>query len=214
MHDLIVFSHLRWVFVYQRPQHLLSRLARDRRVFYVEEPDLVTGPANTSTSTPVNTGASPAASILVSSPCPGVMVLRPRRPVDAAGFADAQLSVLEPLLRQWVADYGVRDAVAWFYTPMALPLLRAVPARAVVYDCMDELSAFDFAPPQMLRREAELLQRADVVLTGGPSLYDAKKSRMPTCTASPVRWMWRTLHRWANASMTAASPNRAWASSA
>ena len=177
MHDLIVFSHLRWDFVYQRPQHLLSRLARDRRVFYFEEPEFVAGPADTSTNTPVNTGALSAASISVSSPCPGVTVLRPRTPVDATGFADAQLSVLAPLLRQWLADHGVRDAVAWFYTPMALPLLGVVPARAVVYDCMDELSAFDFAPPQMLRREAELLQRADVVLTGGPSLYDAKKSR-------------------------------------
>lgn len=161
MYDLVVFSHLRWDFVYQRPQHLLSRLARDRRVFFVEEPDHTPGPA----------------SITASSRCVGVTVLQARTPIEATGFADAQLRVLEPLLRQCLADHGVRAAVAWFYTPMALPLLDAVPARAVVYDCMDELSAFDFAPPQLLQREAELLQRADVVLTGGPSLYEAKKSR-------------------------------------
>lgn len=98
-------------------------------------------------------------------------------PIDAAGFTDAQLGVLEPLLRHCLASHDVRDAVAWFYTPMALPLLGALPARAVVYDCMDELSAFEFAPPQLLQREAELLQRADLVLTGGPSLYKAKRSR-------------------------------------
>lgn len=161
MYDLIVFSHLRWDFVYQRPQHLLSRLARDRRVFFVEEPEHRPGPA----------------SIVTSSPCAGVTVIRARTPVVATGFADAQLRVIEPLVRRCLADHGVREAVAWFYTPMALPLLDTVPARAVVYDCMDELSAFDFAPPQLLHREAALLQRADVVLTGGPSLYEAKKSR-------------------------------------
>ena len=161
MHDLVVFSHLRWDFVYQRPQHLLSRMAHDRRVFFVEEPEFTRGPAG----------------ITVSTPCAGVTVLRGRLPVEAPGFADAQMRLLAPLLRQCLADHQVQEAVAWFYTPMALPLLDAVPARAVVYDCMDELAAFDFAPPQLLQREAELLQRADLVLTGGPSLYEAKRSR-------------------------------------
>ena len=161
MYDLVVFSHLRWDFVYQRPQHLLSRLARYGRVFFVEEPEYTTGPA----------------SIAASSPCAGVTVLRGQLPIDAPGFTDAKLAQLDPLLRQCLAKRGVHDAVAWFYTPMALPLLAAVPARAVVYDCMDELAAFAFAPPQLLEREAELLQRADLVLTGGPSLYEAKKSR-------------------------------------
>src|ERR1700712_2832201 len=137
MHDLVVFSHLRWNFVYQRPQHLLSRLARDRRVFYIEEPEFTTGPP----------------CIEKSSPCAGLIVLKARTPVDAAGFCDEQLRVLEPLLRRSLSDHEVRDAVAWFYTPMALPLLDVIPARAVVYDCMDELSAFDFAPPQLLQRE-------------------------------------------------------------
>ena len=73
--------------------------------------------------------------------------------------------VFKPLLRQCLTDHGVGVAVAWFYMPLALPLLDTVPARAVVYDCMDELSAFDFAPPQLLQREAERLQRADFVLT-------------------------------------------------
>lgn len=162
MYDLVVFSHLRWDFVYQRPQHLLSRLAQDRRVFFVEEPEYAPGPA----------------CMRVSSPCAGVTVMRARTPIDAAGFADAQLAVLEPLLRRSLSKQGVREAVAWFYTPMALPLLKSMQTpRAVVYDCMDELSAFDFAPPQLLQRETELLARADLVLTGGPSLYEAKKSR-------------------------------------
>ncbi|WP_425258892.1 glycosyltransferase [Rubrivivax sp. RP6-9] len=161
MHDLVVFSHLRWDFVYQRPQHLLSRLAGDRRVFFVEEPEQAAGRAG----------------ISVSTPAPGVTVLRAHSPFDAAGFSDPQIAMLHPLLREKLLELGVRDAVAWFYTPMALPLLDAVAARAVVYDCMDELAAFDFAPPQLLQREADLLRLADLVLTGGPSLYEAKKSR-------------------------------------
>lgn len=98
-------------------------------------------------------------------------------PVVTTGFSDEQLDMLKPLLRECLAEHDVFEAVAWFYTPMALPLLSVVPVLAVVYDCMDELSAFHFAPPQLLQREAQLLERADVVLTGGPSLYAAKKSR-------------------------------------
>ena len=161
MYDIVVFSHLRWNFVYQRPQHLLSRLARGRRVLFIEEP------AHT----------DQAACIEASNPCDGVTVLRPRTPIDAAGFADAQLAVIHPLLRDWLRENGVDRPVVWFYTPMALPLLAAVQARLVVYDCMDELSAFDFAPAELLEREADLLRCADLVLTGGPSLFEAKKSR-------------------------------------
>jgi glycosyltransferase involved in cell wall biosynthesis len=161
MHDLVVFSHLRWDFVYQRPQHLLSRLAHDRRIFFIEEPEQKPGQAG----------------ITATSPCPGVTVLRPHTPFEASGFSDPQLALLRPLLRQCLAEHRVDHAVAWFYTPMALPLLEAVPALAVVYDCMDELAAFAFAPPQLLQREAELLRSADLVLTGGPSLHAAKQSR-------------------------------------
>lgn len=154
MHDLVVFSHFRWGLVHPGPQHQLSRQAKDRRVYFVEEPEYAEGPV----------------CMRVSSPCPGVTVLRPRTPIDAVGFADEQFSVIEPLLRRSLSDRGVRQAVAWFYTPMALPLLQAVQApRAVVYECLDERSAFEFALPQRLQREAELLARADLVLTGGAS---------------------------------------------
>lgn len=123
----------------------------------------------------------------VSSPCAGVTVLRARTPIDAVGFADEQFAVIEPLLRRSLSDRDVRQAVAWFYTPMALPLLKAVHApRAVVYDCLDERSASDFASPQRLQREAELLDRADLVLTGGTRLYKAQKSRQAHVHFSPV----------------------------
>ena len=159
MPHLIVFSHLRWNFVYQRPQHLLSRLARHYHVVFIEEPMLTTQ----------------AAYLERSAACPGVEVLRPHTPIDAAGFHDDQLATLQPLIEGYLADNSIDDYLVWFYTPMALPLLSELTPRAVVYDCMDELAAFKNAPRQMKQRETALLKSADVVLTGGPRLYDAKR---------------------------------------
>lgn len=169
MPDLIVFSHLRWDFVYQRPQHLLSRLARHFRVLVVEEPERGGG----------------APHFRRSVPCDNVEVLRPVTPVEAPGFHDDQLSVLQPLLAEHLRREAIEDYLAWFYTPMALPLLSQLRPRAIVYDCMDELSAFKDAPRQMRQRESALLKSADLVLTGGPSLYEAKRALHPSVHCLP-----------------------------
>ncbi len=157
---LIVFSHLRWDFVFQRPQHLLSRLASRYSVVFVEEPVRCEGEAW----------------LERTSPAAGVQVLRPHTPIEAFGFHDDQLSLLEPMIANWLDEQGIDDYVAWLYTPMALPLLHALSPRAVVYDCMDELSAFKGAPRQMKQRETALMKRAQLVLTGGPGLYALKRS--------------------------------------
>jgi glycosyltransferase involved in cell wall biosynthesis len=156
---LVVFSHLRWDFVYQRPQHLLSRLAARRGVLLVEEPVLDATPARWERQ----------------EPTPGVLVCRPRTPIRAPGFSGEQLPMLLGMVRDLVWEEKAESAVAWMYTPLALPLLGAVQPKVTVYDCMDELSLFLNAPPELLPREAALLRRADVVFTGGPSLYAAKK---------------------------------------
>src|SRR4051812_48158963 len=162
---LIVFSHLRWDFVWQRPQHLLQRLAQYQKVFFIEEPWY--------------TPEKAASAWLYSAPVPNVVVCRPQTPIAEPGFCDEQLPYLQNLLPQLMSDHGIGDHIAWFYTPMALPLLQGLDPQGVVYDCMDELSAFRNSPPQMIEREADLLRRADVVFTGGPSLYRAKKDRHP-----------------------------------
>jgi UDP-galactopyranose mutase len=169
MPHLIVFSHLRWNFVFQRPQHLLSRLARHYHVVVIEEPVRADGPARFEHTTPA----------------PNVDVLRPQTPVDAAGFHDDQLSVLEPLLADYLADHDIDDYLVWFYTPMALPLLADLRPRGVIYDCMDELSAFKNAPRQMRQREAALLKGAQLVLTGGLSLYESKRVSNPNALCLP-----------------------------
>ena len=170
MPTLLVFSHLRWDFVFQRPQHLLSRLAQTYRVIFVEEPIFKEGEHH----------------LALSSPAPGVTVCKPYTSIHAAGFHDDQLPALQRLTAELVPD-GEKPIV-WFYTPMALPLLQQLDPSLVVYDCMDELSAFANAPRQLLQREAALLNIADLVFTGGPSLYEAKRSRTAHahCFASSV----------------------------
>ena len=161
-YTIVALSHLRWDFVYQRPQHLLSRLAASRPVFFIEEPELdLNEPAHWERT---NAQAN-------------VTVLRPRTPVTASGFHAGQLAVLEPLMHELAAELGDETLVAWLYTPMALPLAQALKPDAIVYDCMDELSLFLGAPPELLAREDALLRCADLMFTGGPSLYRAKQSR-------------------------------------
>jgi glycosyltransferase involved in cell wall biosynthesis len=169
VHPLIVFSHLRWDFVYQRPQHLLSRLASDRPVIFIEEP--VNGTAT--------------AYFERFSPCANIEVLRPHTPCGAHGFHDDQLPYLQPLLEEYLRDFDIDQCDAWFYTPLALPLLASLRPRLVVYDCMDALAAFKDAPRQMQQRETALLKTADLVLCGGPSLYDAKRALHPNVLCLP-----------------------------
>jgi len=155
--DLICLSHLRWDFVFQRPQHLMTRCARERRVFYVEEP--VFSP-----------GIRPHLGIELSS---SVHVIVPRLPegLTEPEILAAQRRLIDGLIRtEQIAEYAL-----WYYTPMALAFTDHLTPRAVVYDCMDELSAFKGAPAALKARDAELMQRAALVLTGGQSLYEARR---------------------------------------
>ncbi|MGV7208743.1 NAD(P)-binding protein [Oxalobacteraceae bacterium A2-2] len=159
MSTIVVFCHLRWDFVFQRPQQLLTRLARHYKVLFVEEPLQDEG----------------AAHLRTYSPAPNLTVCQPHTPVPAPGFHDDQIPLLQGLLASLVPDG--EDPIVWFYTPMALPLLALFHPSLVVYDCMDELAAFKNPPRQLLQRETALLSIADLVFTGGPSLYQAKRGR-------------------------------------
>ena len=160
MPDLICLSHLRWNFVFQRPHHLMTRGCIDRRVFYIEEP--------------VFDGNSSAR--LTTDVVDGVHVVVPHLPSGAEKDA---ARILAELLDRLIDTYIISDYVLWYYTPMALPFTRHLTPRVTVYDCMDELSAFANAPSALKELEAELLQRATFVLTGGQSLYEAKRHAHP-----------------------------------
>jgi UDP-galactopyranose mutase len=166
--DLICLSHLRWNFVFQRPQHLLGRAAGERRVFFVEEPFATDGEPFLEQRT------SPE----------GVRVCVPHLP-DPNLASPATLEVLARLLHALVEEHEIVRPVVWHYSPMWEPVFRGVDASAVVYDCMDELSAFRFAPPELLERERSLLRRADLVFTGGRSLWEAKRDQHPSVHCFP-----------------------------
>lgn len=167
--DLLCLSHLRWGFVYQRPNHLMSRFARERRVFFVEEP--------------ITDGADPTPRLELTSPEPGLTVVVPHLPPGLT--ADAAERQTQLLLEQLATEHEIRTPVLWFYTPMAVGYAPDVAPSAVVYDCMDELTHFKGASPQLRFREAELLRRAHLVFTGGESLFEAKRDLHPKVFAFP-----------------------------
>jgi UDP-galactopyranose mutase len=166
---LICFSHLRWDFVFQRPQHLMTRFAQGRRVIFWEEP--VAGPLETSPRLDCRT-----------DPQSGVLVVTPVLPDGGTGAErDAMLGLL---LDGLLAGYG-EDLIRWYYTPMMLSFSRHLDAICTVYDCMDELANFKFAPPELTILERELMSLADVVFTGGYSLWEAKRDRHPNIHPFP-----------------------------
>lgn len=157
--DLIVFSHLRWYFVYQRPQHLISRFAEVYRTIYIEEPVCVQD----------NDGYS------LYYDTSGVIVMTPE--IKEGGGRDINL-VMKNILLQLFSDLNITVYILWYYTPMALPYSRQLDPVLTVYDCMDELSAFKYAPAELLHLEKELLSKANIVFTGGASLYEHKKKQL------------------------------------
>lgn len=166
--DLICLSHLRWDFVYQRPQHLMSRCAQGHRVFFVEEP--------------VFDSERPRLDV-TDRPDKGVRVLVPHLPWGPTEEEHGEMN--RALLAGFMREHGVTDFVSWYYTPMMMGWTADWTPRAVVYDCMDELSAFAGAHPALLGREATLLARADLVFTGGQSLFEAKQGRHRAVHAFP-----------------------------
>lgn len=152
----VVLSHLRWNSVFQRPHHIMTRLAQSRRVLFVEEPcqcDDAQGRWE------------------FESPIPGLTICRPYSPVVESGFCDEQSPIFANLLPQLLTDLKIERHIAWLYSPLAVPLLKYLQPEAIVYDCMDALDKFANASPKLAQCEQELLSRADVVFTGGPSLF-------------------------------------------
>jgi len=166
--DLVCFSHLRWNFVYQRPQHLLSRAARSRRVFVVEEPIFDNGSMR----------------LDVTESDAGVYVVVPHLP-EGLSSEVARQAVLRRLVDQLFAEHQIVNFVAWYYTPMALEFTQHLKPLATIYDCMDELSAFKGAPSALQAREQQLFSRCDLVFTGGQTLYEAKRTQHESVHAFP-----------------------------
>lgn len=164
--DLICFSHLRWNFVYQRPQHLLSRASQQLRVWFIEEP--IWGHE---------------LRIEVRSEDINLNVVVPHIPHGTSH--EEVIAIQRNLIDNLIEQERISDYAAWYYTPMAMLFSDHLTPSLTIYDCMDELSAFAGAPPQLLEQERNLINRSDLVFTGGYSLYEAKQNRHPRVFAFP-----------------------------
>lgn len=162
--DVICFCHLRWDFVFQRPQHLMTRFAKKGRVFIIEEP----------------TPSEDEPRLDVSDRGDGVFVCVPMLPGETKSD-----EVVPGLIQDLIREHSITNYIDWFYTPMMLNWADGLRPLATVYDCMDELSAFRGAPPELVEKERKLFELADVVFTGGQSLYEAKREQHENVHAFP-----------------------------
>lgn len=151
--NLLCFSHLDWNFVYQRPQHLLSRFSKNYNVFYFEEPKY----GDEDKIFKIENHGITIVKTFVKNP--------------------SDYFVIEKITADFITKNNIKADVIWYYTPMALNFTSKIKAQVVVFDSMDELSAFKFAPQNLLQKEEELFQKADIIFTGGNALYEAKKHR-------------------------------------
>ncbi len=170
--DLVCFAHLHWDFVWQRPQHLLSRFAQYGRVFYVEDvffhnDDLI------------------EPHVEVKERRHGLKVVVVHLPQRLRSDEAASDQVQSEVLSQFFHQQGLTNYIFWYYTPMALGKSRHFQPVLTVYDCMDELANFKFAHAELKSREQELFRRADLVFTGGHTLYEAKREQHPDAHAFP-----------------------------
>ncbi len=170
---IIVHCHLCWDWVWQRPQQFLSRLSARHKILFVE------------TIGPDPQLASPVARFWTAPNFPNITILRLQFP--SWRWADGPFVDRERrrLVKEFISGPGAdqfENPVQWFYDPMAVPaFLGQMDEVGVVYDCMDELSKFRCAPPQIRMREKKLLAAADVVFTGGRKLWEAKKLQNENC---------------------------------
>ena len=172
-YPIIVHSHLNWDWVWQRPQQFMSRFSKDHQVLFVESP------------VPSDTVNATEKTLREISGYPNVLVLQMKVPakrwqdgdwVDRERRRIVQQVLAEPLGREF------ESPVQWFYDPMAVVAFAGhLNERAIVYDCMDELSLFRGAPPELVRRERELLTLADIVFAGGPQIWEAKRKLNSNC---------------------------------
>lgn len=172
-YPIIVHSHLRWDWVWQRPQQFLSRISRRHKILFVE------------TLAPDPELSSPMARFKAAEQFPNITILRLQFPSwrwNDGAYVDQERRRLVQECVQGPLAGRFSNPVQWFYDPMAVPaFVGHMDEMLNVYDCMDELSKFACAPPQIVQRESDLLKSAAVVFTGGRKLYESKSRLHNNC---------------------------------
>lgn len=164
---MVVHCHLRWDGVWQRPQQIMSRMARNRRIAFIEEPFFGAGEPR-----------------LAVREADGITVVQPHVPPQEEHLprvSPANQQIVRELVGPFLRENGFGGGVRWHYAPMATYMRDLTDDHLVVYDCMDELSAFKGAPPELVDRERDLMDEAQVMFTGGLSMWLNKKQHHPNC---------------------------------
>lgn len=157
MGTLLCLSHLRWNFVYQRPQHLMTRFAAKYNVLYIEE-SIYTDEVRSYLS--------------IHKTKERVSILVPHIPANIG--KEQEKVILLDLVKDFLLNNNYHISIKWYQTPMMLGWSKFLISDIMVYDCMDELSAFKDAPTDLKEFEAELIENADLIFTGGESLFKVK----------------------------------------
>ncbi|MBA3943813.1 MAG: glycosyltransferase [Herpetosiphonaceae bacterium] len=192
--DVVCISHLWWNWVWQRPQQLITRLAQHHRVFWTEEPHIEIGPPSDAFEITEEAPHLTLGRLILRSDA-DTFVSRLKQTLTQSGadnfrlpaelreasllFESSAQERLEREVVEYVSAWRHGPLVLWLYTPIVANFIDLLKPDLVVYDVMDELTAFKYAPPRLKQQEQALLQRADLVFTGGPSLYEARRSRRP-----------------------------------
>lgn len=166
---MVVHCHLRWDGVWQRPQQIMSRMARDRRICFIEEPVFI------------NADQEPWLRVREEGEITVVQPHVPHQEEHLPRVSAANQEIIRGLVAPYLQENGWTGGVRWHYAPMATYMRDLTDDRTVVYDCMDELSAFRGAPPELVDRERDLMAEADVMFTGGLSMYLNKRQHHPNC---------------------------------
>jgi glycosyltransferase involved in cell wall biosynthesis len=169
-YGIVVFSHLRWKFVWQRPQQFLSRFAANHPVLFME-------------LTEYDLGDDDEPVLELETVAPNVTMANLHLPIKLHGSEK-----VNELMRTYCriaieavnVDGSFDNPLLWYYSPMDVAWsMGYISGRGIVYDCMDELSQFRGAPPELVERERQLMQQADIVFTGGYELWLKKKQQHP-----------------------------------
>lgn len=154
--DLVCFSHIRWNFVYQRPQHLLTRFAKCFRVFYIEDP--------------IFSADSDRYDITLTTE--NVAIVVPHLQYESSRHDVIHRQ--QELLHNLFDEEKLSNCIFWYYSPAALPITEHLSARLIIYDCMEEVRSIGHHK-ELKELETSLFAKADIVFTAGHSLYEAKK---------------------------------------
>lgn len=175
--DVIAISHVPWSHIWQRNHHTMTRLARTRKVIYVE--DFATSYLH------VFARWVPGSFHAFFMHHKDVVI---RHPLLFPGESRSSLArrinrwLLTTHVRWYEWRFKLKNTVLWFYYPGGVYLLEEFEPAAIVYDIQDEYSAFIWAPRDISQREQELLARTDVIFAGTYALYETKCAKV-SCPA-------------------------------